>query len=449
VEFEAPEATSLTPAERVRAILGRGVALFGESVAKETRVSLDELRGVPGYERELLALVTDTRSELWSSAIAALAWLHPPQTVEHLMAFLDRPPPPDPDLHRETKGSVATDEDDAYDKARDTFMEARHRLVWVTYALAQLDDPSAATRLGALLFGSEPPPVHQLLSARPILGAIFRQVVRAGRPEDTALLAQLDERTANPQGWGRICQYRIVIESPISSAHDNPCATGKDTERDAAFVVVNNRSLWARRRRSDGGLGPPMLVSSSQQGLPYDSMGGTAEDGRFVIRLGGKVVFSMPLADLLRDSDGDGVTDATEAYLGTDPKRADTDGDGIPDLEDPSPMGAVQSEAAAALAQATSYLMLFETGTAPLVVQAPKEYWGQAPRPPGLVLHVANRADAKLPNLSEWVVEVKSVEVNGGTAEVHFAKGLLTRLNVVRMVRLGGVWRVTGLREEE
>ncbi|GAB1420215.1 hypothetical protein MASR2M15_03040 [Anaerolineales bacterium] len=40
---------------------------------------------------------------------------------------------------------------------------------------------------------------------------------------------------------------------------------------------------------------------------------------------------------LNRDTDGDGLTDGEEAALGTDPLNRDTDGDGIPDAEDPAP----------------------------------------------------------------------------------------------------------------
>ena len=44
-----------------------------------------------------------------------------------------------------------------------------------------------------------------------------------------------------------------------------------------------------------------------------------------------------PPADLKRDSDGDGLTDAEEAKLFTDPRNPDTDGDGVPDVLDPLP----------------------------------------------------------------------------------------------------------------
>jgi hypothetical protein len=46
----------------------------------------------------------------------------------------------------------------------------------------------------------------------------------------------------------------------------------------------------------------------------------------------------IPIAALEKDSDGDDLTDLLEERLGTDPNRADTDGDGVPDAWDPLPL---------------------------------------------------------------------------------------------------------------
>jgi hypothetical protein len=55
----------------------------------------------------------------------------------------------------------------------------------------------------------------------------------------------------------------------------------------------------------------------------------------------GLSLFAMSLpAHAGLDSDGDGVPDAAEPLLGTDPMNADTDGDGINDLADKLPMNA-------------------------------------------------------------------------------------------------------------
>lgn len=63
----------------------------------------------------------------------------------------------------------------------------------------------------------------------------------------------------------------------------------------------------------------------------------------------------VPLAEILRDSDGDGLTDITERALLTDPAVADSDGDGMGDAHDATPnanaarMGAVERGIARAM----------------------------------------------------------------------------------------------------
>ncbi len=54
----------------------------------------------------------------------------------------------------------------------------------------------------------------------------------------------------------------------------------------------------------------------------------------------------IPLAELMRDSDRDGLTDIAEQRLLLDPHNPDTDGDGIPDGADPMPNVPQQSAAA-------------------------------------------------------------------------------------------------------
>jgi hypothetical protein len=49
------------------------------------------------------------------------------------------------------------------------------------------------------------------------------------------------------------------------------------------------------------------------------------------------VVLEAPLSELLKDTDGDGLSDLTEARLLMNPRSTDTDGDGVPDGDDSMP----------------------------------------------------------------------------------------------------------------
>jgi hypothetical protein len=55
------------------------------------------------------------------------------------------------------------------------------------------------------------------------------------------------------------------------------------------------------------------------------------------VAVGGQTVGSLRLAELRQDSDGDGLPDVVERWIGTAPDRADTDADGLPDGQDRTP----------------------------------------------------------------------------------------------------------------
>lgn len=85
--------------------------------------------------------------------------------------------------------------------------------------------------------------------------------------------------------------------------------------------------------------GPPgKLIFSFIQDAPPPRgiMEGTRDPGEKPPATGPQKI-TIDLAEVLRDSDSDGLTDVEEERLGTDPKKADTDGDGIFDGDDIAP----------------------------------------------------------------------------------------------------------------
>jgi len=75
----------------------------------------------------------------------------------------------------------------------------------------------------------------------------------------------------------------------------------------------------------------PHLVDSDSDGIP------DGWEAWFISYLAQMGIFVSDL-DPNGDYDGDGLTNAEEFALGTNPFLMDTDGDGIPDREDPSPL---------------------------------------------------------------------------------------------------------------
>ncbi len=82
----------------------------------------------------------------------------------------------------------------------------------------------------------------------------------------------------------------------------------------------------------------------------------------------------MPDASLRIDQDGDGLTDVVEKRLGTNPLKADSDGDGDPDGVDPWPNAAPRplSDAEEVLAAILEARYHFSSNDGPAIFFAPK-----------------------------------------------------------------------------
>jgi hypothetical protein len=101
-------------------------------------------------------------------------------------------------------------------------------------------------------------------------------------------------------------------------------------------VVLHDGTGWMRRV---GSLGFRPYVVVPNAALPI--LDGDVLQLEVDVRGAHHKMIRCPFSTLFSDYDGDGLGDAEEARLGTDPTNDDSDGDGLHDGEDPTPLGAV------------------------------------------------------------------------------------------------------------
>lgn len=120
--------------------------------------------------------------------------------------------------------------------------------------------------------------------------------------------------------------------------------TDERGEKWAVFVWRRDGSphLWLTRQPKGGQWRDPVVLSSIE--LARDDYHKTLESLTLVVKnwqvivtLRGKT-HTFEFNGLWLDTDTDGLPDATEKILGTDPAKADSDGDGKSDLADPCPL---------------------------------------------------------------------------------------------------------------
>jgi hypothetical protein len=171
----------------------------------------------------------------------------------------------------------------------------------------------------------------------------------------------------------------------------------KERDGDRAVALGISREYDADRQNSDGGYWVYLsedrgktwsapLYTGLRVGSPYRVRGGSAipmlDGDRLQLEVvtrepdpdritpppyyfgPGKIlerakVIEISLANLRRDSDGDGLTDIVEQRLLTDPEDPDTDNDGLPDAADPMP-GVPFVESAEAASRAAAIASIFE-----------------------------------------------------------------------------------------
>ena len=492
----ASEAKGLDASARLRAILERQPWRFSRgSIGKpEQAAPLAELRAVAGFEAALAAMARDPSSPSHDAAVDAVVATRISGAAPILMAEVARPldfPKP-------------TGDRDADSFARSRIQNAMNRRNELVASLADLDDVKAADFLTPVLFDAQSPirlgwqdwetwggwpesgygkkrwaasesssenafsPYLQAPAGRPEAhAAIYQLLARLGRPADVAALARFDAERGVAGGWARLCDADDVIKQryvdPLPVSAGLGLCQGWDVD---GYRVTHSQAIWLRQRRSDGSYGPPAWAADPGGDSQFDRV--TVRGARAVankrIRITGRTGYwgkepnwstTVDPAVVFADRDGDGLTDKTEAALGTDPARADSDGDGVPDGNDPAPFAPPStSDAAHVHDEVLRFVTTFRAG-GPVAVYVDAASWvgggGGGVRAAGVALHRRgelrdSRADRGTKRC-ETLVAIGAITVRGATAEATATwpaeNGNGTVEHKLGLRKVGGVWRVT------
>ena len=452
-DTEPPEQVALSPIDRVRAILDRASSHPNytlDTIANNRRV-YDELRAVPDVGRHLMALVNEEQAARRDRAVDAATALRVPGVVDLLLGEIFRAPAAVPRKLPEAQVAALIGSVGPGDEVSNAYARALSRRSDQIVLLAAMDDTKAAARLAPLLMarstpegfgwrdwniwdhwsmqwpamkawdgatlserrarmqrGSSPDVGHsEVLTAsqgRPEShAAVYRLLARLGRPEDAARLDELDRATARTGGWATICDADDAVKDPgPKRVWVDPWGVCNGINLGAYRVTQSRNVLWLRRRLADGSFGPPAWAADpggDQCNGKRRMQKATMRAGRHVIVRGTHehdhdvIIANIDAGAVFADSDRDGLTDKTEAAFGTDAKRADTDGDGVPDGRDPAPLAKPPADTRGeAEAEVVRFATVFLVG-GPLTWLGDRATWGESASAAGVLLHLPQETD--------------------------------------------------------
>ena len=442
-DTDPPEDVALSPVDRVRAILDRAMGHPKHTAGSiaSNRHLYEELRAVPDVGRHLMTLIHGGHHPRRDRAVDAATALKVPGVVDVLLAEIFRAPAV-PRVRTQAE-RLAGQPGTQRDPASEAYARSLARRADQIVLLAAMDDARAAARLGPLLLARSTPAglgawdwniwgswsearygmkawdgasrtarrarlqpastesghseTLPAAAGRPEAhAAIYRLLARLGRREDLTRLDELDRATARGGGWAAICDADDAVTEPgPARVWVDVWGLCRGIDVGGYRVTQARNILWLRRRLANGSFGRPAWAhdpGGDQCNGQRTMQTATPEgDGHIVVRgtQAQGILANIDAAAVFADSDGDGLTDKTEAAFGTDPKRADTDRDGIPDGRDPAPLAKPMSDAAdgQAAAEMLRFATLFLVG-GPLTWQGDWASWGESPSAVGLLLHL-------------------------------------------------------------
>ncbi len=409
-ETEDSEASALPPAERVRLRLERGLNLRDRS--------MDDLRSIPGYAEVLLALAGDPTSPVRGTAIWAIEKLEVPGAEETLLRTLSEIPPPDP-------------------QEGDPVRMLRTRTL---LALTRYPRPDVAARLAPLLVVA--PQSTRFSDETEVRPAVYRLLAKVGGPAEIEALRDEDTRRRAHQGWSRICDEHDARSEEDASPWmcGGRIRAGPYQISQFGLGTFGPMRVWIRRiegtRRS-----PPSIaceIARNVSPLPVRMQGGRIALGS------GRASFDPERA--LLDRDEDGISDRVERLLGTDSRNADTDADGRPDGEDPSPLAARRAgDAPAVVAEAVEYTARFDGWAQGVVdVAMQRDSFSEISGGASVFLHRPLPVNEYDSGVLGTGLRVEDLVVSGGTASLRVVANWIGagETHALQLSRVGGVWRV-------
>ena len=512
-EVDPSEQDALSPAERVRTIVDRATLnrYHTAEFIDGNRPIYDELRAVPDFGRHLLALASDADLQRRDRAVDAATGLRIPGVTDLLLGEIFRASPVPRPLTDAELAALAPRL--GFHEPSRAYKEGLMRRFAQIRLLAAMNDPKGADRLGPLLAARTTPEglgwwdaniwagggydtygagawdgasqrerrVHAQAvstesayseSLRATVGrsfanaAIYRLLARLGRPADVARLDELDRTTARTGGWAAICDADDAVkETGPKRVWVDPWSLCGGIDVGGSYRLTQARNiLWLRRRLANGSFGPPAWAGDAggDQCLKKRTMQNAKLKGRRIVVSGtseNSVIATIDPTGVFADADDDGLTDRTEAAFGTDPKRADSDGDGVPDGRDPAPLAAPPRDARGEImSEMLRYATVFLVG-GPLAVQDDRAAWAEGPNAAGMLLHVppGTRFDEQVCDLALGpdelatgvrtpfpVARLQALKIVGDRARGRFVWSKLSQhwAHDVGLARVQGKWRV-------